>query len=91
MNGSGGGAYYSIVLVWLASAIFFSVFALRRFKDSDGCLVAIANFFLAFLGGGLGLLLLINRFPYFMISSLTGAVLLPAFLTVWIRKRSAEP
>ena len=83
-----GGSYYFIVLVWLASAIFFATLALRKFKDTDGCLVALANFFLAFLGGGLGLLLLSGRFPFFVISSLVGTVLLPAMLTLWVTFKS---
>jgi hypothetical protein len=83
-----GGAYYVIVLVWVASAIFFSGLALRTHKDSDGCLLAIANFLLALGGGGMGLLLFAGRFPIFVLTSAGGSIMLPWILTRWFASRT---
>src|SRR5688572_22765475 len=50
-------------------------------SENDGCLVAIGNVVLAFFGGGLGFLLLINYFPYFILSSMAGAIAFRALAT----------
>ncbi len=86
-------AVYGIIVgAWVLSAISFALLALRLGKakgeDNDGCLLAISNVLLAGFGGGLGFLVLSKTYPLFILSSIAGAILLPALHTIiFLRKR----
>ncbi len=81
--------------VWLASAGFFYFLAARHGtqigQPNDGCLYGICNIILAFLGGGIGFLVLIHHYPYFIISSCLGSILAPGFGTLYIISRAKKP
>jgi len=79
-----GGSYWVIGLSWFLSALFFATVAMRAGKtsgnESDGCLLSICCVLLALFGGGAGLYAGLTwvHYPYFIITSLSGAILFPA-------------
>jgi len=81
-----------LAFVWLLSAGFYFFLALKlghqTGSPNDGCLYGICNIVLAFLGGGLGFLVLIHNYPYFILSSAVGAIALPSFGTLYFASRA---
>ena len=81
---SSGGAYAIILIAWVLSAAFFSIYGNQALKQrgvaNDGCLLAICCFLLALCGGGVGLFLglQLSHYPTFVITSLIGCILFPA-------------
>ncbi len=84
-------AYSLIIGSWVISAAFFAFLAIKvgkkAGKDNDGCLLAISNVLLAGMGGALGFLLFIRLYPYFVLSSMLGTVLLPALHTLYFARK----
>jgi hypothetical protein len=89
-----GGAYLLIGVVWIGSAIAYAMLGLQAGKAvgaaNDGCLLGITNVFMAFLGGGIGYLLAMTHFPGFIVTSMVGALVLPA-LSTWYFYRKSRP
>lgn len=89
---SAGGAYFLLALIWVGAAVGFGVAGIkagdRVGSPNDGCLLAIGNVVLALLGGGLGFLLMMRFFPYFLLSSLVGAVTLPSLGTLYFLRKT---
>ncbi|MDR3689027.1 MAG: hypothetical protein P4L46_06580 [Fimbriimonas sp.] len=87
-----GGTYVVLGVVLVVSATFFYFIGyrvgVRSQHPNDGCLYGICNIILAFLGGGVGFLLLIHNYPYFILSSSLGAVLVPALGTLFAVAKS---
>jgi hypothetical protein len=79
-----GGSYWIIGGAWFLSALFFALTGMRAGKvtgnESDGCLLAICCILLALTGGGIGLYagLFWVAYPYFIVTSLAGAIVFPA-------------
>lgn len=90
-----GGTYYLTAFAWLTSAIGFALVAMAIAKsygqENDGCLLAISNFLLALFGGGVGLILFLRYYPYFIISSALLAILFPAISTWRFVARQRRP
>jgi hypothetical protein len=87
-----GGTYYVLAFVWIVSAVFYYFLAAKLGHQigvpNDGCLYGICNIVLAFLGGGIGFLVLIHHYPYFILSSTLGAVALPSIATLYFASRA---
>jgi hypothetical protein len=86
---AGSGAFWILGLSWGGCALFHTLTALRLGRSvnspADGCLLAICNLFYVAIGGFLGFILL--KFPYGLLTSLAGAILLPALITLaWIKR-----
>jgi len=83
-----GGTYYVLALVWFGSAGFFyflgAKYGVKSGQPNDGCLYGICNIILALFGGGIGFLLLIHHYPYFILSSCIGAIACPAMGSLYI-------
>jgi hypothetical protein len=88
---SRGGTYYVLAFVWILSAGFYYFLATRLGhkvgSPNDGCLYGICNIFLAFLGGGLGLLAF-RHYPEFILTSTVGAIGLPSLGTLYFISRT---
>lgn len=87
-----GGAYYVLAFVWIVSAGFYYFLADKVGRQAgspnDGCLYGICNVILAFLGGGIGLLVLIHNYPTFLLSSIFGAIFFPSLGTLYFLSRA---
>ena len=87
-----GGTYYVLAFVWIVSAGFYYFLAAKLGHQTgsanDGCLYGICNIVLAFLGGGIGFLVLIHHYPYFILSSTVGAIAFPSFGTLYFVSRA---
>ena len=86
-----GGAYLMIIGGWITIAVafaFISFWAGRLTRaENDGCLLAIANVLMTGLGGALGWLFFKNHYPFVIVSSLLGALILPSLCTAaFLRK-----
>ena len=88
---SSGGAYTIIAIIWVLSAIFFGSVAksVGRQKNSgnDGCLLTISTTVFVAIGGSIGIL--IAPFPFFIFTSMIGAILGP-WLAVRIFKNGRK-
>ncbi len=84
-----GGAYVVIGIGWvlIAGGAYYLAHYLGKLHNSpnDGCLLGIGNVLLTFFGGGIGLL--IGKFPYYLVSSIVLAALLPTLATLSIDRR----
>ncbi len=86
-----GGTYYVLAFVWILSASFYYVMGIKlgaqTGQPNDGCLIGISNIVLALFGGGIGFLLLIHNYPYFILSSTFCAIGFPASSTLYFATR----
>lgn len=80
-----------LAFVWVFSAIFYYLMGYRlgaqTENHSDGCLIGICNIILSLFGGGLGFLLLIHYYPYFILSSIACSIGFPAAATLYFAGR----
>ncbi len=87
-----GGTYDVLAFVWIVSAVFYYFLGTKLGQHTgspnDGCLYGICNILLSFLGGGLGFLALLHNYPYFILSSIFGAVALPSIGTFYMASRA---
>lgn len=90
---SSGGAYLIIWVSWVVIAIFFASVArnIGRQKNSnnDGCLLTISTTVFVLIGGAIGLLLFNKFFPWFIFTSILGAILAP-WLVIRTFKRGKQ-
>ena len=79
-------------VVWLCSAGFFLTFGIKYGEQigngTDGCLYGICNVVMAFLGGGIGFLLLSHQYPVFVLTSCLGSIAAPGFTSAYIIART---
>ncbi len=84
-----GGAYGTLALVWLVAAVGYGAYAARLGRrydaPNDGCLLNFACQMLLLLGGAAGLLLF--GFPWYLLTSTLGAVLLPGLACLFFQGR----
>lgn len=77
--------------MWIVSATFYYFLAAKlghqAGSPNDGCLYGICNIVLAIFGGGIGFLILIHNYPYFILSSTVGAIGLPSLGTLYFISR----
>ncbi|MDX2064762.1 MAG: hypothetical protein SFX74_03360 [Fimbriimonadaceae bacterium] len=78
-----GGAYTVLIIQTAVAAIVGSVIGFRigmqAKSEGEGCLLAILNPLLALLGAGLGFFS--TPYPSYLLTSLVGALILPAIAT----------
>jgi len=78
---SSGGAYELIAFLWLLSALFFigraKSIGRQLSTSNDGCYLMISTTIFTMIGGAIGLLLFQKFFPWFILTSLIGAVIAP--------------
>jgi hypothetical protein len=84
-----GGAY---ILFFGQTALIAAVMIILAFRsgkvsqaESDGCLLAITNLILTIAGAGIGFF--IAPYPYFVVTSFFGAMLLPAIAILIFSRR----
>jgi hypothetical protein len=68
-------------MFWLASATFFALKANKIGKQkqssNDGCYLQISTTVFTMIGGSIGLLIFQAQFPWYILTSLVGCVLVP--------------
>jgi hypothetical protein len=78
---SSGGAYYLVAILWLICAIFFGFKSRQAGRDkgseNDGCYLTISTTVFVMIGGAIGLLFFQKFFPWFIFTSLAGAIVAP--------------
>ncbi|CAN5477876.1 hypothetical protein BH11ARM1_BH11ARM1_07540 [soil metagenome] len=82
-----GGSFLLLGIVWFGSSVFYATLGLKAGKrlgsPNDGCLFAIANSIMAFVGAAAGYLPFMTHFPLFVGTSIAGALILPALSTLY--------
>ncbi len=78
---SSGGAYAVIGVLWLICAITFAIKARQTGHESgnsnDGCYLMVSSLVFVIIGGAIGLLLFQPFFPWYIFTSLAGAIRAP--------------
>jgi hypothetical protein len=71
--------------VVIAAAFVFIAFWAGRLtrEENDGCLLGIANVLMTGFGGAVGWFLLKNDYPFFIVSSILGALIFPSINTAF--------
>jgi uncharacterized membrane protein HdeD (DUF308 family) len=78
---SSGGAYYVIGILWLICGISFAIKARQTGRDevnpNDGCYLMVSSLVFVLIGGAIGLVLFQPFFPWYIFTSLAGAIIAP--------------
>jgi hypothetical protein len=79
-----GGAYAVVACLWLICMVVFAVKAKKTGQENvgsnDGCYLMISSVVFVVIGGALGLLLFQPFFPWYIFTSLAGAIIAPTLV-----------
>jgi hypothetical protein len=79
---SSGGAYFLLAIIWLTCIIVFGFKARQAGRDknssNDGCYLVISTTVFVLTGGAIGLYLFQSFFPWYILTSLAGAIAGPS-------------
>ena len=81
---SSGGAYWLIAALWLICAVVFARRAKHAGADdgnaNNGCYLTISTTVFVAFGGAIGLWLFKDFFPWYILTSLAGAIIAPTLV-----------